>query len=141
MNGRIGRILRWLGAGVLALPYGDGAHVTTRLVDCSDCGAPMVNPVDWREEDRTYWWVRLRCGACGRSREVFVTDDDAKQLERDLAPGLREIASTVDRLDRERMLREVDAFTAALDRDLIGPDDFARRGHPPIRRGEAPGRT
>jgi hypothetical protein len=127
MSGRLGRILRWLGAEVLVLPYRDGEPARTRLIRCGACGARLVNPVDWHESDRSDWWVRLRCGACGWSREVVVGDEDAKQLERDLKPGMREIASAVDRLDRERMLREVDAFTAALDRDLIGPGDFARR--------------
>jgi hypothetical protein len=140
-HGKLGRILRWIAAGVLALPYSDGGPATARLVDCGACGARMVNPMDWHEHDRAHWWVRLRCGACGVSREVVVSDADVKQLERDLEPGLRRIAATVDRLDHERMLREVEAFTAALDRDLIGPDDFARRGHASARRGEAPGES
>ena len=87
----------------------------------------VVNPVDWHESDESHWWVRLRCGACGWSREVIITDDEAKRLERDLAPGLREIETTVAGLDRERMLQEAEIFIAALDRDLIGPADFARR--------------
>jgi hypothetical protein len=91
----------------------------------------MVNPVDWEESGETQWWVRLRCGACGESHETVITDDQAKRLERDLAPGLREIAETVDRLDRERMLSELDVFVTALERDLIGAADFAAK--PPRR--------
>jgi hypothetical protein len=79
------------------------------------------------ERDATQWWVRLRCGACGRSREWSTAANEATQLERDLAPGLRRITSTIAALDRERMGREADAFIAALDRDLIDPADFARR--------------
>jgi hypothetical protein len=56
-----------------------------------------------------------------------ISDADAQQLERDLAPGMRQIDAVVTRLDRERMLREADAFIAALARDLIDPADFARR--------------
>ena len=126
-HGRLRRVLRWLGAGLLLVPYCDGEPANSRLIVCGACGERVVNPVDWHESDASHWWVRLRCGACAWSCEAVISDDEAKRLERDLAPGLRAISSTVERLDRERMLREVDAFTAALDRDLIGPGDFARR--------------
>jgi hypothetical protein len=135
MSGRLGRALRWLAAGMLMLPYRDDDRMPARLVDCGACRARLVNPVEWHERDRSHWWIRLRCGACGWSREVVVGDEDANQLERDLEPGLRVIAAAVERLDRERMRREVDAFAAALERELIGPDDFSPRP------GEAPRRT
>jgi hypothetical protein len=98
-----------------------------RLDVCASCRSGGVNPVGWEEIDETRWWVRLRCGACGESHETFITNEQAKRLERDLAPGLRRIAETVERLDRERMLWEVDVFVAALERDLIGAGDFAAK--------------
>jgi hypothetical protein len=52
----------------------------------------VVNPVDCHESDETRWWVRLRCGECAWSREAIITNAEAKQLERELEPGLREIA-------------------------------------------------
>ena len=85
-----------------------------------------MNPVDWHESDETHWWVRLRCGECAWSRAALITDAEAKQLERDLEPGLREIAKVAAKLDRERMLWETEVFVAALRRDLIGPADFTR---------------
>jgi hypothetical protein len=66
-----------------------------------------------------------RCGECAWSREAIITDAAAKRFERDLAPGLREIARTIARLDRERMQREAEVFIAALGDDLIGPEDFS----------------
>jgi hypothetical protein len=97
------------------------------LIICSACGAHVVNPVDWHESGDSAWWVRLRCGACAWTREDVISDEEAHRLERDLAPGLREIAHTVGSLDRERMEREADAFITALAHDLIGPSDFACR--------------
>jgi hypothetical protein len=97
-----------------------------RLIVCADCGNHLVNPVDWHEADESSWWVRLRCGACGRTREGLFSDADVHRLERDLAPGVRAINEEVAKLDRERMEREADTFSAALERDLIGPADFAR---------------
>jgi hypothetical protein len=97
------------------------------MIDCAVCGASVVNPINWHESDATHWWVLLRCGACAWSREAIITEDEARQLERDLERGLHKIANTVDRLDRERMVHEAECFTTALRRDLIGPSDFARR--------------
>jgi hypothetical protein len=82
--------------------------------------------VDWHAVDESRWWIRLRCGECATAREVVVSDEAAHLLERDLEPGLREIAEAVARLDRQRMTREVDAFVAEIERDLICADDFAR---------------
>jgi ribosomal protein S27E len=98
-----------------------------RLIICRECGAHLVNPIDWHESGDSDWWIRLRCGACGDTRTGVFSDADAKRLDRELAPGMRTIEQAVARLDRERMGREADAFIAALDRDLIGPADFARR--------------
>ena len=41
--------------------------------------------------------------------------------------GIRQIARTVTRLERRRMLAEAEALSVALERDLIGADDFAHR--------------
>jgi hypothetical protein len=97
-----------------------------QLIMCAACGSRVVNPVAWHESGQTQWWVRLRCGECAWTREVMITDDEAKQLERDLNHGLLAIESTVARLDRERMLCEMELFVTALARDLIGPMDFKR---------------
>ena len=102
-----------------------GAGITH--VVCAVCGSSVVNPVDWDENGALHWWVRLRCGECAWSREVIITDDEANQLDRDLELGLRDIAGVVERLDRERMVREADSFITALRHDLIGPSDFAHR--------------
>jgi hypothetical protein len=97
-----------------------------RLTDCLACGSSVVNPVDWHTHDESRWWVLLRCGECGWSREAIITDAEAEQLERDLEPGLRKIAKAEAKLDRERMVCEGEVFLAALRRDLIGPADFTR---------------
>jgi hypothetical protein len=104
-----------------------GDAAPARLIVCVECGAHVVNPVDWHENSDSDWWVRLRCGACGCTRTGVISDADAQRLERDLAPGLRVIEATVAQLDRERMRSEADAFIEALERDLIDAADFARR--------------
>ena len=109
------------------LPIGDGARTggNPDLTVCWVCASHVVNPVDWDEHEESSWWVLLRCGECAWSREAIVTDAEAKRFERGLEPGLREIARTIARLDRERMHREAKLFIAALDCDAIGPNDFS----------------
>ena len=129
MSGTLKRLLRCIRGPLLPLGDASRSRRCGRLICCAICGSSVVNPVDWHEHDESRWWVVLRCGECAWSREAIITDAEAKQLERDLDPGIREIAKAAERLDRERMMWETDVFLAALRRDLIGPGDFAR-GHP-----------
>ena len=126
MNGKLKRLLLRIRGPLLPLEGAGRTRTHGRLICCAICGSSLVNPVDWHESDETQWWVRLRCGECAWSREAIITNAEAKQLERDLEPGLRKIAKAAAKLDRERMLRETDVFIAALQRDLIGPADFTR---------------
>jgi hypothetical protein len=125
VSGRLKRLLLRIRGPIL--PLGSERHGDDRrLIACAACGSRVVNPVAWHENGETQWWVRLRCGESAWTREVTITDDEAKQFDRDLDPGLLAIQSTVARLDRERMLSEMERFATALERDLIGPMDFKR---------------
>jgi hypothetical protein len=69
----------------------------------------------------------LRCAQCETYRDVTVGNDVAAAYERDLQRGRAEIAATLERSDRERMLAELPVLIAALERDLIDAADFAPR--------------
>jgi hypothetical protein len=97
-----------------------------RLVHCERCGSDFVNPVSWDERGETDWWIRLRCGACGAAREVEVSKAEARCFVGELDVGRATIAATVARLEREHMIADTQALTAALRRDLIDPGDFCR---------------
>ena len=101
-------------------------RLQSRLVVCVGCRADFVNPVSWHELSETHWWIRLRCGECGFVREVEVTNEEAQRFDHELDRGVKQIAAAFVRLDRERMIADSDAMTAALERDLIDPDDFFR---------------
>ncbi len=122
---RLKRLLLRVRGPLLPIEGFDRTGAGADLAVCGACGSSVVNAVDWHEHDESSWWVLLRCGECAWSREAIVTDAEAKRFERDLAPGLREIARTIARLDRERMLWEAEVFIAALGDDLIGPADFS----------------
>lgn len=96
------------------------------LADCSACGADFVYPVDWTPHDERHWWMLLRCGGCGTSREETVPDHVAEAYDRELDRAQHHIRRTADRLSRERLAEQADAFANALRLDLIGVEDFRR---------------
>ncbi len=93
---------------------------------CKRCKSDFVNPVSSHELGETDWWIRLRCGECGFVREAEVTDQEAQRFEHELDRGVKQIAAEFARLDRKRMIADSATIAAALERDLIDPDDFCR---------------
>ena len=95
------------------------------LSRCPDCRRPFMCPIDWESAGESQWLIQLRCGECGCWQEVRLSNEEAADfdavLDRQMAPMMRTLA----RLDRERMQLEVDAFVAALQRDLFDAADFA----------------
>ena len=96
------------------------------LSDCSDCGADFVHPVEWSPNDRGTWWMLLRCGACGATREETVPDVEAERYDRELDLAEHRMRRAADRLSAELLEHQADAFATALELDLIGAEDFAR---------------
>jgi hypothetical protein len=96
------------------------------LVDCVWCGSDFVCPIYWEPADDAHWSIRLRCGACEVWRDVVVPDEEAHKLERALAVQGTAIERAAARLDRERMVIELDTFVAALECDVIDPSWFVR---------------
>ena len=98
---------------------------TAGLEDCPVCGRDFVQPVSWEPAGDAAWWMFLRCGECGMSREVLVTNEEADRYERALHARASVLAGTARKLEEERLSDEIDVFVDALDRDLIGADFFA----------------
>jgi hypothetical protein len=96
------------------------------LVDCTKCGRDFVHPVEWSPNDGGTWWMVLRCGACGASREETVPDAEAERYDRQLDQAEHRMRRAAERLSRERLEAQADSFATALRLDLIGAEDFAR---------------
>ena len=77
------------------------------------------------------WWLLLRCGACSTWHETFARDEAVAALQKAITRGVDTVAEQVRCLDLERMGSQVEAFSHALELDLIGPDDFESAGHGP----------
>jgi hypothetical protein len=97
---------------------GSGLHV------CSSCRSDFVHATDKHRESAARWRMRLRCGQCGGCRDVIVSEDLVRRFDADVSRGLASIAGDLETLDRERMAAQVEAFAAALRRDLIDAGDF-----------------
>ncbi len=96
------------------------------LETCLVCGRDFVQPVSWEPDGPERWWMFLRCGECGVSREVVVSNDEAARFETALHSRAKVVARAVRELEEERVATEVSDFVAALEHDLILPADFAR---------------
>jgi hypothetical protein len=97
---------------------------STGLEVCLVCGQDFVSMARSRRAGNGTWWLLLRCGACGTWHETLARDEAVAALQRAIKQGLRAVADALNRLELERMGSQVEAFTQALERDLIGPDDF-----------------
>ena len=93
---------------------------------CPACGADFVNPVEWSAIEDHSWWMFLRCAQCEHSREVTVSNREAERFDEALDSRADPIARAARKLDLERMAATVETLIVALQRDLIGPADFAR---------------
>jgi hypothetical protein len=111
-------LLAWLTAAERGHERGDA------LVECRACGTEAVVPVEW-EDAGDEWHISLRCGACGDRRVVTLDDEQALEFDRALDRGVHRIARTFRVLERRRILAESETLSIALERDLIGADDFA----------------
>ena len=82
-----------------------------------------------------HWRILLRCGECETWREVMVTNEVARRYDDELNRRAAVVAASWERLDRERMIGEVESMTTALRLGLIDAADFAaehnRGGSPP----------
>ena len=94
------------------------------LADCRSCGADFVHPVEWSPDDDQTWWMLLRCGACGDTREATVPEAEAQHFDRELDRAEHRMERLAERLSSERLAAQADSFATALELDLIGPEDF-----------------
>jgi hypothetical protein len=114
------RFRRWLRRHGAHGRAGAGA----RLQLCRECGEDFVYPVTWTESGPDAWWLLLRCGGCGRWRDVVASNSAVAAFDRALDEVAATIESAADRLGRESLMDQAESLGAALRMDLIGADDF-----------------
>ena len=96
----------------------DGLHV------CPECASDLVQPLDWNEAPQGFWELILYCPNCNWLDEGVFDQDQVDALEEKLDDGLTEMLSDLRRLTQSNMAEEIERFAAALQRDLVLPEDF-----------------
>jgi hypothetical protein len=95
-----------------------GLHV------CPECESELVQPVDWAEAPQGLWDLVLQCPNCFWLDEGVFDQEQVDALEERLDDGLTEMLSDLRRLTQANMSEEIERFAAALNADLILPEDF-----------------
>jgi hypothetical protein len=101
-------------------PEPDGAP----LHICPECQSDLVQPVSWSEAAHDHWELLLRCPNCEWTTEGVFEQTAVEELEERLDDGLADMLSDLQRLTQANMAEEIDRFLAALEADLILPEDF-----------------
>ncbi len=112
------------GAFEAARPARSGARQAEDLHICPSCESELVLPVDWAPASGKRWKVDLRCPECewtgGGTYSQQVVDRYDEMLDR----GTEALLEDLTELSRANMEEHATAFAAALQDDLILPEDF-----------------
>jgi hypothetical protein len=96
-----------------------GLHV------CGECGSDLVQPTQWEQAGgRGKWRLWRRCPECGWSGDAVHGEREIDAYDEALDSGTQALTGVLADLVRENMQHVVDAFSAALEADLITADDF-----------------
>lgn len=125
-NHSVHRIVLPSGRKIEVVRFHDGAdeQPTGPLHICPECHCDLVQPVCWSEASQDNWELLLRCPNCEWTTEGIYGQAAVEELEERLDEGLADMLSDLQRLTQANMAEEIDRFLAALEADLILPEDF-----------------
>jgi hypothetical protein len=102
----------------------DPKQATPGLHICPECVSDLVQPVGWSNAGSEHSELSLRCPNCFWETEGSYRQDQIEQLEEQLDEGIEAILADLQRLTHANMEDQVARFVAALQADLILPEDF-----------------
>jgi hypothetical protein len=91
---------------------------------CPSCESELIQPVNWSETEDARWELLLECPNCSWSESGTFSRTQIERLEDRLDEGLTEMICDLQRLTQANMAADIDRFIAALNADLILPEDF-----------------
>ena len=119
------RIVLPSGRTIEVIRLHDKAGISDRELHlCPSCESPLVQPVAWSEAGDERWDLTLECPNCCWTETGNYNRREVEMLEDHLDEGLGEMITDLQRLARANTIAEIDRFTAALDANLILPEDF-----------------
>jgi hypothetical protein len=120
----IHRILLPSGRSIEVVRFSASEAPTTGLHVCPRCACQLVQPLDWREAPNGFWELTLHCPNCDWFDESLHDHEQIEALEEKLDEGLTAMLTDLRRLTQSNMAEEIERFTAALQDDLVLPEDF-----------------
>lgn len=123
-NHAVRKIVLPSGRSIEVVRFDDTASSVRQLHICPACDCDLVQPHDWSEAADSSWRMTLECPNCGWLETGTYNHDEVELLEDQLDAGVEEMIDDLRRLTHANMAVEVDRFVAALQRDLILPEDF-----------------
>jgi hypothetical protein len=92
---------------------------------CPSCDSGLVQPVRWEQAgDRGHWRLWRRCPECGWNSDAVHGEREIDAYDENLDIGTQALNKALKQLERENMRHMADAFSAALDADLLTAEDF-----------------
>lgn len=101
-----------------ASPQRAGLHV------CPTCGSRLVHPLSWQAAGPAHWEVTLRCPECYGCTTGVHSQAAVEALDAELDHGAEVLLADLADLSRSNMEDEIARFVAALQADLVLPEDF-----------------
>jgi hypothetical protein len=102
-----------------------GADTDTRDIHlCPHCDCDLVQPVSWSEAEDGRWELALHCPNCEWLEASTYTRTQVENLEERMDEGLTAMITDLHRLTQANMAADIDRFVAALQADVILPEDF-----------------
>jgi hypothetical protein len=95
-----------------------GLHV------CRGCGSTLMQLVGHEDAGHGHWFLTMRCPECERWAGGRVPDAWCAELDEELERGTHRLLDALEEVQRQIMSAEVEAFVAALEDDLLLPEDF-----------------
>jgi hypothetical protein len=118
------RIVLPSGRCIEVVRFYEPERIPRELHRCAACDSHLVQPIAWAEASEGQWELTLECPNCGMAETGPFHRDEIERLEEHLDDGLAEMLGDLQRLTQANMTDELDRFAAALQADLILPEDF-----------------
>ena len=97
------------------------------LTACPSCGSDLVQPLRWERTSDAQVLVELRCPECSTWMQACHTHAEMQDLDRRQCAARDTIVTAYESIVHESMSALLADLHEALERDLIGADDFRVR--------------
>jgi hypothetical protein len=97
---------------------------------CPSCGSELLQPLRWQQQGTDELLVELRCPECHVVMQACHTSEEMQALDRRQAASREQIVAAYEQAVAESMEALATNLREALERDLVGADDFAPRRLP-----------